>query len=76
MSGLVWEGLSFQNAKVPKAVLIEQEPRCLVLVLMTDYSPFLSLFFKFPELIIFLFLSFSFTQGMVLLALDYIKGIL
>lgn len=55
---------------------MDQESKFLVLVLMTDSFFFCSfvLFFKFPEPIIFPFLSFSFTQGRVLLVLDYLKG--
>lgn len=71
------EGLSFQNGEVPrtssKRLLTEQEPKFLILVLIKDFPFF---FYKFPEPIIFPFLSFGFTQGLVLLALGYLKRML
>lgn len=50
-----------------------------ILFSVCSFFPFLLYFFSFffftfPEPIIFLFLSFSFIQGRVLLALDYLKG--
>lgn len=71
------QGFSFRNAEVPRAsskrLLTEREPKSLTLVLMTDFPFF---FCKFPEPIIFPFLSFGFTQGLVLLALGYLKEVL
>lgn len=75
--GRVWERSFFQNDKVPKApstkLLMEQEPKFLVLVLMTGCFFFLS--FKIFLAYIFPFLSFRFTQGMVVyLLLITLKG--